>query len=104
MPTEQRRVVWVVECGVYSDMFVFGVYSTPERAMEAVGNPVPDCHKGNHRHTWESRGVPPSWDNGCDWSNYATISPVVIDASPRDDAEEIRALLAGIAEEGRDDE
>jgi hypothetical protein len=61
--------VYVVERNVYSDRYLEGVYATPEAAMAANPSPkweaVEDDVDGK---VWRI------WDNGLDWSLYASIS------------------------------
>lgn len=70
------QYVWVVECGVYEDAYVEGVYATIEAAIAA--NPVPEDYKFpavpsasdvSRPGGWQQTGED-SWSNGMDW-DYA---------------------------------
>ncbi len=80
MNSQERQEVWVAISGCYSNTGVAGVYSTPQKAMEAhpVLDPLPAHVTVIRPGGWrEENGW---WDNGLDWDYAMHLEPYWLDA------------------------
>ena len=61
--------VWVLEHGSYNQTFIWGVYSTAEKAMATYFD------KGGWQQHKDG-----SWSKGLDWSDTMSLTPHTVDA------------------------
>lgn len=72
-------IVWVLECGMWSDKDVGGVYATVEAGIAdnpvtALARPIwPDAAVG-----WHQEGTGPSWENGASHDDFRRLSPYTV--------------------------
>jgi hypothetical protein len=72
-----KIVVWVVECGVYSERGIEGVYGTIEEAIAA--SPISDYDRARWPAAhWQQVG-PLAWENGCDGSSLVCATGYEVD-------------------------
>ena len=68
--------VWVLQSGLYSDMTVQGVYSTPQKGMDAWQPINPQSERSeNHTYTWSGPNKNGLYDFDADWEDSATLYP-----------------------------
>ena len=69
--------VYVLESGCYEEILIWGVFSTPEKAM-ATWHPARSVHADpRHTYTWNPAGGP--WLFSADWGDFAQVTEYEVD-------------------------